>query len=43
MIANASRELALVLGGARSGKSRFAEGLLARHAPPWFYDATAVA
>lgn len=43
MIANASRELALVLGGARSGKSRFAEGLLARHAPPWLYVATAEA
>ena len=33
----------LVLGGARSGKSRFAEGLLARHAPPWLYVATAEA
>lgn len=43
MIASASRELALVLGGARSGKSRFAEGLLARHAPPWLYVATAEA
>ncbi len=43
MIANASRELALVLGGARSGKSRFAEGLLARHAPPLRYVATAEA
>lgn len=43
MIANGSRELALVLGGARSGKSRFAEGLLARHAPPWLYVATAEA
>ena len=43
MIANAPRELALVLGGARSGKSRFAEGLLARHAPPWLYVATAEA
>lgn len=43
MNANASRELALVLGGARSGKSRFAEGLLARHAPPWLYVATAEA
>lgn len=43
MNANASRELALVLGGARSGKSRFAEELLARHAPPWLYVATAEA
>jgi len=35
--------LTLVLGGARSGKSRFAEGLLAREAPPWSYVATAEA
>jgi adenosyl cobinamide kinase/adenosyl cobinamide phosphate guanylyltransferase len=31
----------LVLGGARSGKSRHAELLLTRHAPPWTYIATA--
>lgn len=43
MIAKASRELTLVLGGARSGKSRFAESLIARHPPPWFYIATAEA
>jgi adenosyl cobinamide kinase/adenosyl cobinamide phosphate guanylyltransferase len=43
MIAKASRELALVLGGARSGKSRFAESLIARHPPPWLYVATAEA
>lgn len=43
MIANASRELTLVLGGARSGKSRFAETLIARHPPPWLFVATAEA
>ncbi len=32
--------LTLVLGGARSGKSRFAEEFLARAAPPWTYVAT---
>lgn len=33
--------LTLVLGGARSGKSRFAEDLVAATAPPWLYLATA--
>lgn len=33
----------LVLGGARSGKSRHAEALAAREAPPWIYVATAEA
>jgi adenosyl cobinamide kinase/adenosyl cobinamide phosphate guanylyltransferase len=33
----------LVLGGARSGKSRYAEQLLSRHAAPWIYVATAQA
>ncbi|PHK94271.1 bifunctional adenosylcobinamide kinase/adenosylcobinamide-phosphate guanylyltransferase [Pseudoroseomonas rhizosphaerae] len=31
----------LVLGGARSGKSRHAEALVARHPAPWAYIATA--
>mgnify|MGYP000963481064 CR=1 FL=1 len=35
--------LVLVLGGARSGKSRFAEGRIAARPPPWTYIATAEA
>ncbi|CAL78623.1 adenosylcobinamide kinase/adenosylcobinamide-phosphate guanylyltransferase [Bradyrhizobium sp. ORS 278] len=35
--------LTLVLGGARSGKSRHAEALITAQAPPWIYVATAQA
>ena|SRR5947209_1014910 len=35
--------LILVIGGARSGKSRHAEQLIAEYLPPWIYVATAEA
>jgi len=35
--------LTLILGGARSGKSRYAESLIAELPPPWTYVATAEA
>ena len=35
--------LTFVLGGARSGKSRYAEGVIAALPPPWAYIATAEA
>jgi adenosylcobinamide kinase/adenosylcobinamide-phosphate guanylyltransferase len=38
-----SPHLTLVLGGARSGKSRYAEALIGRLPPPWIYVATAQA
>jgi adenosylcobinamide kinase/adenosylcobinamide-phosphate guanylyltransferase len=36
-------QLTLVLGGARSGKSRYAEGLITALPSPWIYVATAQA
>lgn len=39
----ASPHLTLVLGGARSGKSRHAEALIEARPPPWAYIATAQA
>jgi adenosylcobinamide kinase/adenosylcobinamide-phosphate guanylyltransferase len=38
-----SSHLTLIIGGARSGKSRYAEGLIATLPPPWTYVATAQA
>src|SRR5262249_23192531 len=40
-VAIAHSHVTLVLGGARSGKSRHAEGLIAASPPPWIYVATA--
>lgn len=37
------RAVTLVLGGARSGKSRYAESLITKEPPPWIYLATAEA
>ena len=39
----AAERLTFVLGGARSGKSRYAETLIAARPPPWIYVATAEA
>lgn len=39
----AEAKLTFVLGGARSGKSRYAESLIGALPPPWFYVATATA
>ncbi len=40
---SSAARLTLVLGGARSGKSRYAETLIAELPPPWIYVATAEA
>jgi adenosylcobinamide kinase / adenosylcobinamide-phosphate guanylyltransferase len=41
--AAADARLTLVLGGARSGKSKYAESLITALPPPWIYVATAEA
>jgi adenosylcobinamide kinase / adenosylcobinamide-phosphate guanylyltransferase len=41
--AGGGARLTLVLGGARSGKSRYAESLITALPPPWIYVATAQA
>jgi adenosyl cobinamide kinase/adenosyl cobinamide phosphate guanylyltransferase len=40
-LANSGSYLTLVLGGARSGKSRYAEAAVMARPPPWIYVATA--
>src|SRR5277367_3637412 len=42
-IMSSTAKMTLVLGGARSGKSRYAESLIAAMPPPWTYVATAEA
>jgi len=38
---SADKRITLILGGARSGKSRYAESLITAAPPPWIYVATA--
>src|SRR3979409_1526676 len=40
-LASSGPQLTLVLGGARSGKSRYAEAAVTASPPPWVYVATA--
>ncbi len=40
MAGRVAGQITFVLGGARSGKSRYAEALVAVHPPPWRYVAT---
>jgi adenosylcobinamide kinase / adenosylcobinamide-phosphate guanylyltransferase len=42
-MSSAGAKLTLILGGARSGKSRYAESLVGALPPPWAYVATAQA
>jgi len=42
-VATSHWQLTLVLGGARSGKSRYGESLITACPPPWTYVATAEA
>jgi adenosylcobinamide kinase / adenosylcobinamide-phosphate guanylyltransferase len=42
-VLNPAERITFVLGGARSGKSRYAENLIANEPPPWIYLATAEA
>jgi adenosylcobinamide kinase / adenosylcobinamide-phosphate guanylyltransferase len=41
VVATQDAYITLVLGGARSGKSRYAESVVVTSPPPWFYVATA--
>jgi adenosylcobinamide kinase/adenosylcobinamide-phosphate guanylyltransferase len=41
VVVTSHSQLTLVLGGARSGKSRYAESLITACSPPWAYVATA--
>ncbi len=41
LLASDGSQLTLVLGGARSGKSRYAESVVMASRPPWLYVATA--
>ena len=43
MTGRVAGQITFVLGGARSGKSRYAEGLIQAHPAPWRYVATAQA
>ncbi len=40
MAGRVAGQITFVLGGARSGKSRYAEAMVAAHPPPWRYVAT---